>query len=445
MQRTLENFLRALKAVEVQVTPAEAIDAHRAVATIGYGDRILLRDALCTTLAKSAEEVEKFDHCFDNFFRRDAFGFEGESERRSEGDDGGLELARMILEGDGAGLAQAMELASNIVQAERIRAMTQRRPFTRRILDQMGLDGVERLMADLIRRDGPGDAEAAEKLAAGRKMLMEEAARFVDRQYDLYAKDSGRKTREELLADKQMTGERIDPDDFAMMKSVVRRMAKKLASKYSRHQRRARRGVLNVPKTVRKSMAYGGVPFEMVWKQETIDKPKLVVLVDVSKSVAAAAHFLLLFLYSLNEVVESLEGYAFSGRLVPVGDILDEANVEDAIKQVIDRIGYQQTDYGRAFDDFCSEHLSSLDRRTTVFILGDARTNNSDPRLDLMRAINKRARAVIWLNPEPESFWGSGDSVMKVYARFTHVAKTCATLNQLERIIEDVLRTYLPK
>lgn len=448
MQRTLENFLRALKAVEVQITPAEAIDAHRAVAEIGYADRELLRDSLCATLAKSAAEVEHFDHCFDNFFARQEFSASETLESAGDADDddsGGSALAAMILSGDATGLAHAMEVAAAKIEATNIRAATQRRPFTRRILDAMGIDAVEKRIADLHRRGGERDGDLADRLAKGRKALMDDASRFVDRQYDLYAKENGRRTREDLLADKNMTGDRIDPDDFQMMKSLVRRMAKRLAAKYSRQQKRSRKGVLDVRRTLRKSMGYGGVPFEMVWKTETIEKPKLVVLCDVSKSVAAAAHFLLLFLYSLNEVVESMHAYAFSGRCVPVDDILDESNVEVAIKSVLDRIGYQQTDYGRSLEDFCLEHLSDLDRRTTVFILGDARSNHADPRLDLIRAIQKRSRAIIWLNPEPESFWGSGDSVMKVYSRFTAVTKQCATLGQLERIIEDVLRTYLPR
>ncbi len=447
MQRTLENFLRALKAVEVHVTPSEAIDAHKAVAEIGYGDRELLRDALCATLAKSAVEVDQFDHCFDTFFARQDFSSSATLESAGEADDedGGSTLGAMILAGDAGGLAQAMEIAAARVEAANIRTATQRRPFTRRILDAMGIEAVERRMAELLRRGGERDVDIAERLAKGRRALMEDASRFVDRQFDLYAKENGRRTREDLLADKTLTGERIDPDDFHMMKAVVRRMAKRLAAKYSRHQKRARKGHLDVRRTLRRSMAYGGVPFEMVWKQKTIDRPKLVVLVDVSKSVAAASHFLLLFAYSLNEVVESLSSYAFSGRCVPVGDILDEETVDGAIKSVLERIGYQQTDYGRSLEDFCSEHLGELDRRTTVLILGDARSNHAEPRLDLIRAIAKRSRAIIWLNPEPESFWGSGDSVMKVYARFCAVAKHCATLRQLDRIIEDVLRTYMPK
>ena len=97
-----------------------------------------------------------------------------------------------------------------------------------------------------------------------------------------------------------------------------------------------------------------------------------------------------------------------------------------------------------ALADFMELHREEIDRHTTIIILGDGRSNYANPRLDIMREISHRSRAVIWLNPEPETYWGQGDSRMNDYARLCHVAKVCNTLNQLERIIEDVLRTYLP-
>jgi hypothetical protein len=144
-------------------------------------------------------------------------------------------------------------------------------------------------------------------------------------------------------------------------------------------------------------------------------------------------------------VVERLDAFAFSNRLVAVGDILNDEAVSDAIASVIKRIGMRSTDYGLALEDFCALELAKIDRRTTVIILGDGRTNYVNPRLDLMRAISERARAVIWLNPEPESLWTRGDSEMERYRRFCNVAKSCNSLAELERIIEDVLRTYMPR
>jgi uncharacterized protein with von Willebrand factor type A (vWA) domain len=454
VQHTLEEFIRALRAADVRVSPAEAIDAARAVAVTGYADRELFKDALCVSLAKSPDEVERFDTTFETFFTRGRLSMPPppESEARegeSQGDPQSNEaaeaspLAQMLLSNDAAGIAQAMEQAAQRAGVAEIRLSTQRSRMVRRLLDEMGLAEIEQIIA-AAKRQAEGRA-LAERLDERRNALVAEAQTYVDRQHSLYAAGSAKQLREEMLARKALNADGgIDPVDLAMMQALVKRMAKRLADRYSRRRHVAQRGHLDVRKTLRKSMAHGGVPFEIEWKQKKVDKPSIVAICDVSKSVAAAAQFLLTFLYSLNEVVDRLDAFAFSGRLIPVGEILDEHEVDKAILKVLSTIGFQQTDYGRALEDFCEQHLDRLDRHTTVIFLGDGRSNFADPRLDLMKQIHDRSRSVIWLNPEPESYWAQGDSVMYRYARFCHVAKHCNTLAQLERIVEDVLRTYVP-
>jgi uncharacterized protein with von Willebrand factor type A (vWA) domain len=448
MQHTLEEFLRALRASDIGVSPAEAIDAHRTAALVGYADRELFKDALCAALAKSPEEVTRFDRAFDIFFARPAYiapppQGDGEPTADPPAEAAGSGLAQMLLDGDAAGLSQAMEQAGQAAGVADIRISIQRSRLTRRLLEQMGIAEIEAIIAAARRRldGGPG----AERLDVARQALVEQARAYVERQHQLYAAGSGRALREAMLATRALNAEKgFDAAEVAVMQALVRKMARRLADRYSRRRRRALKGHLDVRRTLRKSLAYGGVPFDIVFKSKKIDKPNIVAICDVSKSVAAEAQFLLTFLYSLNEVVQRLEAFAFSGRLISVNDVLDEHGVEGAILAVLQKIGFQQTDYGRALEDFCDQHLDRLDRHTTVIILGDGRSNYAEPRLDLMKTIHDRARAVIWLNPERESYWGQGDSVMHRYARFCHVAKTCNTLAQLERIIEDVLRTYLP-
>jgi len=454
MQRTLEEFIRALRAADVRVSPAEAIDAARALTVTGYGDRELFKDALCVSLAKSPDEVVRFDDIFETFFTRERLsggepeGGEpdraaGEAETPSEAATEDSPLAQMLLTNDAAGLAQAMEAAARRAGVAEIRLSTQRSRMTRRLLDEMGLAEIEQIIA-AAKTQAEG-AALAQRLDERRKALVAEAQAYVERQHALYAAGSAKSLREEMLAKKALNADGgIDPVDLAMMQALVKRMAKRLADRYSRRRHVANRGHLDVRKTLRKSMAHGGVPFEIDWKIKKIEKPSIVAICDVSKSVAAAAQFLLTFLYSLNEVVDRLDAFAFSGRLIPVGRILDEHEVEQAILKVLQTIGFQQTDYGKALEDFCEQHIDKLDRHTTVIFLGDGRSNFADPRLDLMKQIHDRSRSVIWLNPEPESYWAQGDSVMYRYARFCHVAKHCNTLGQLERIVEDVLRTYVP-
>ena len=450
VQATMEEFIKALRASEVRVSPAEAIDAHRALMEIGYDDRTLVRDALCITLAKSETEVDRFDEVFDAFFTRDAFRPETKSPPPGEGSATGgaespsdLPLAQMLLEGDTIALNQMMEAAARRARSTDVRLNTQRNLLTRRILDEMGLRELEELIQRLREMGLPRDAALADRLAERREALFEESSRFVDRQMLLYASETGRRMRETLLGQAKLTG--IEPEDMRQMEALVKRMAKRLATRYARKRHRSDKGKLDVRKTIRKSMGYGGVPFDIIWKRETIEKPKIVAICDVSRSVAAAAQFMLLFLYSLNEVIEKLEAFAFSDRLIRVGDILEGEDLDSAIASIIKKIGMRPTDYGRALVDFTELHRADLDRHTTVIILGDGRSNYSNPRLDIMREISHRARAVIWLNPEPETYWGQGDSRMDQYKRFCSVAKVCNTLNQLERIIEDVLRTYMPR
>lgn len=451
MQHTLEQFFRALRASDVRVSPAEAIDASRAVAVTGFADRALFKDALCATLAKSADEVDRFDAVFETFFARDAVSLpppppsspQGELSDADRAQIADSPLAQAVLEGDATAVQQAMEEAARRAGVAEIRLTTQRSRLTRRMMEEMGVEEIERIIANARRM--PEGEGLANRLDEARKALFAEAQAYVARQHDLYAAASAQSLREERLVRKQLNADGgVDPVDYQMMQALVRKMAKRLAAKYSRRRRTAQRGHLDVRRTLRRSMAYDGVPFDITWKVKKIDKPSIVAICDVSKSVAAAAQFLLTFLYSLNEVVERMDAFAFSGRLISVNDILDDHGVDQAILKVLQQIGFQQTDYGMALQDFCDEHLDRLDRRTTVIFLGDGRSNFANPRLDLMRQIHDRSRAVIWLNPEPESYWAQGDSVMHRYARFCHVAKQCGTLEQLERIIEDVLRSYVP-
>jgi uncharacterized protein with von Willebrand factor type A (vWA) domain len=440
VQGTLEKFLTALRGMEVDVSPAEAIDAHRTVEAVGYADRTLLKDALCAALAKTSTEVVRFDDCFDLFFSRAEFR-EPEAPTSIEGaPDVELPLAQLLLGGRAGALAQAMEQAAVAVGAANIRYATQRGLMTRRILDRMGLRELEMLIAELKRAPAEPSQALAARLEQGRGYLFDEARQYIARQYELYARAAGEQLREEFL---RKTGLFAIPQrDFERMRRIVRRMAKRLATRYDRRRNHTKRGVLDVRRTLRRSMPHGGIPFETVWKQTKIERPKIVVICDVSQSVAAAAQFLLLFLYSLNEVIATLRAFAFSSHLVEVSDILEDRPVERAIPEILEKIGFRSTDYGRALADFDAEFMDAVDRRTTVIVLGDGRSNDSDPRLDLMRRLHDRSKAVIWLNPEPETFWGSGDSEMLRYRVFCHIAKTCNTVEDLERVIDDVLKSY---
>ena len=442
--RPLENFIRALRVSEVRISVAEAMEAHEIAAHVGFANRTLLKDALSLTLAKTVIEKQRFDESFELFFSRNQFnnittGSSGANEAGGPQSNTGNDLADMLLNDNREDLAAAMEDAGRAAGVDNIRFRTQVNFMTRRMVDLMGLAELERLIAQVARGEILGGDALAAKLEVQRNRLIEEGRAFVERQYELYGRFAGQQLREEFLERTPLAA--IDRRDYQRMNSLIRRMARKLASKHVARNKRARRGYLDVRRTLRVNMAHDGIPFETVWKQKRIKRPKVVVIVDVSRSVAATAQFLLMFLYNLNEAIPDLRSFAFSSYLVAVDDILDVNNLDQAIPTILDKIGFMSTDYGRALDDLKSQFADTINRSTTVIILGDARSNYGDPRADIMRWINQRARQVVWLNPEPETFWGTGDSEMRRYRPYCHVAKTCRTIKDLERVVDDILRS----
>lgn len=455
--RPLEDFIRALRDAEVRVSVAETLDAHRVVGLLGFQDRAVTKDALAVTLAKSADEKTRFDDVFERFFSRDLpaapddaaaetandpvpAGATPESAADGDAGDAGdgrapADLADMLMAGDQAGLAAAMEAAAAAVGVGDIRSFMQRGVLGRRMLDAMGLRELERRIAAL---DAAGEAAAAEALNAGRRQLLADGRAFVERQYELYGRAAGEHLRDAYLETRALG--QIDRRDMDRAQNLVRQMARKLVARHSRRQRRARRGRLDIRRTLRVNMAHDAVPFEVIWKQRKITRPKIVAVCDVSQSVATAARFLLMFLYQLRDVVDDVHAFAFSSHLMDVGAILDDHPIEEAIPQILAAVGFRPTDYGQALVDLTDHHLGVIDRRTTVIMLGDGRSNYGDPRIDRFRALHDRARRVVWLNTEPQNFWGLGDSEMPRYRPFCHVARTCRSLADLERVIDDLLR-----
>ncbi|MCC6295331.1 MAG: VWA domain-containing protein, partial [Pseudomonadales bacterium] len=167
----------------------------------------------------------------------------------------------------------------------------------------------------------------------------------------------------------------------------------------------------------------------------------VLVLCDVSGSVQAYSRFLLLFLHSLNDVLQRIDSYVFTGALAPVNHIFDSYPVAEAIDRIMAEHGFGGSDYGGMLRDLERDCLDAIDHRTTVLILGDARNNQLDPCSHILRQVRERAKRVLWLNPEPESFWGTGDSVMRQYRPHCHVARTCNTLEHLERLLDDLLKS----
>jgi len=445
----LRQFLQAARSAGIRVSAAEGIDAARAVRMVGYSDRAVLKDTLSLVLAKTPDEKHLFDECFDLYFRRDSLA-EEEDEAATDlqmpitqgglggegiGGGGGRSLSQLLLDDDRAALAAAMEEAARESGIQNIRFFTQKNLYARRILDRMGLRQVERDMEALRKDDRQATADRLENRI---EALRDQARDLVERNLLLFARGETEKFREELLKSARLSN--LERRDLERMRVLVRAMAKRLAARYAKTRRRRLRGHLDVRRTLRKNMGWGGVPFVTVWKQKRIEKPRVMVLCDVSGSVAAMAQFLLMFLYALNEALKDIRSFAFAGSLIEVSDILETEQIETAIAKIMQAIGFGSSNYGNSLADFEDGWERYVSSKTTIIILGDARGNRTDPRTDIVQRLSQRAKRIIWLNPEFRSAWGTGDSDMFRYAPYCNVVTVCNTLRHLERVVSDLLK-----
>jgi len=451
----LRRFLQVARGAGLRVSAAEGIDAARALDVVGYGDRVILKDTLGLVLAKTPDEKALYDEAFDLFFKRDEFaggaddqdsGSPGERGQPGQNPQGGGDgmggasgqgLGQLLENDDRAALATAMEQAAREAGIENIRFFTQKNLYARRILDRMGLRQVERDM-EALRQTGTPEGLGRAQFLDGKVEALRDAVRdFVERNLILFAKGETEKFREELLKSARLSN--LERRDLDRMRVLVRQMAKKLAARYAKTRRRRLRGQLDTRRTLRRNMGWGGIPFITVWKQKRIEKPRVMVLCDVSGSVAPMAQFLLMFLYALNEALSDIRSFAFAGSLIEVSEILEKQPVEQAITKIMELIGFGSSNYGNCFADFEDGWMKDVTNKTTVIILGDARGNRTDPRTDIIGRLSQRSKRIIWLNPEYRSAWGTGDSDMFRYAPFCNLVTVCNTLRHLERAITDIL------
>ncbi|MGK2898978.1 MAG: VWA domain-containing protein [Burkholderiaceae bacterium] len=466
MQATLEDFFKALRGSDLEISLNAQIDAARATALVGWRERELLKSALGATLAKTLPDRAVFDETFDRFFRFDSFGTralskaapaagqpppleEEQPPSNAEGSGGGSggpggcqgsagqALSQLLQSGDSAALSRRMQQAAREVGLTDIWFFTQKGYYTQKIQQAMGLELLDREITE-ARRQTMAPQRLAD-LERARKHLFNEVRNFVERKLALYGTAPTRELHDDFLQTQKLSN--IDRRDFARMHEIVRKIARRLAERHARRKRREQRGQLDFRRTMRANAAYGGVMFETFWRSTKIERPRVVAICDVSGSVRQYARFLLLFLYSLDELVSGVQSFAFTNHLVDVSATFEALPVEQAVDKVMNAVGGAGTDYGQVLLDIEEQLMHRIDRRTTVLILGDARNNRGEAHAEIMKTLYGRARRVIWLNPEPVSFWGIGDSEMKRYAPYCHIARECNSLRHLERTLDELLRT----
>jgi uncharacterized protein len=456
--RTHIAFLEALRGAGVPVSLAEDLDAIAAFSVLDWGDREAIRQGYAATLVKRPAQRPTFESLFDLYFPRLVGEGVGDLSGDS-GDEGGAETGQSRDSGPALDALRA-ELAEALAAGDD--AMLQR----------LATEAVGRFGA--MRGRGPGlsswsayttlqrvspqtlvDQVVAALMAAGR--VDDEARRRADRRVGAFTAlveaEAQRRIAEEKGPDHvarvavRPSLDRLDftaarKADLVEMRREIYPLARRLATRLARERHARRRGPLDFRRTVRASISTGGVPLTTHHKPKRPHRTELVVLCDVSGSVANFAQFTLMLVHALNEQFGKVRAFTFVDRVHEVTDVFrpgaDPAEVmADLAARTAHAALWGRTNYGRAFATFAEEFPDALGPKSSLLILGDARSNYSDLSVPVLRDLAGRARHAYWLNPEHPRHWDTGDSAATAYADVVTMVE-CRNLTQLGEFVHDL-------
>jgi uncharacterized protein with von Willebrand factor type A (vWA) domain len=471
----MSGFVVELRNAGLPVSLTENLDAMEAVKHIPIEDRDAFKYALAATLVKNEQHWKAFETVFEVYFslrgpEYNVLDEDGEidedsleewmsQQMRGMGGQGSAEdmspeeiaemLFRALMNAD-----EAMMAAMARAAVTQFAGMEPGRPvggtyYLYRTLRNLDLDGMlDRLMEQAQERSEGDMTSLQERL---------EREEFENRIEDL-KREIEAEIRRRLVADRGVEAmaktlrkplpEDVDfmhasREEMANIRKAIQPLTRKLAARLARKRKHKRRGPLDFRATVRQSLSYGGVPAEPRFKNPRPNKPELVVVADISGSVAAFARFTLHLVYALQNQFSKVRSFVFIDGLDEVTHMFqDEEDITNAVHRVnteADVVWVDgHSDYGHAFGVFWENYGSEINSKSTVMFLGDARNNYHATNAWVVKETAKKARSVFWLNPEPKSYWDTGDSVITEYATHADGVFECRNLRQLEGFVDHL-------
>jgi hypothetical protein len=458
----LDGFVRAVREAGIPVGISQAVDAAEILTVVDLLQREQLRHGLAAVLLQRAAQRPTYDVLFDLWWPLSDRPADSDDAADGEAADGQASDSTLDLPGGGADLAEAM-------RAELLRLLQDGddealRRFARAAVDLLGRgqpspSGQSFFSYRVLRALSP-DTLVSQLLAgllAGEERggLREQVARQTVRERLAFVRaaieaEVRRRTATEKGRDKvarssvrplvdQVDFLRAQAGDLAELRRAVAPLARRLAVRLSARRRSGREGRLDFRKTVRASLGTGGVPVVTHHRPRKVHKPELVVLCDVSGSVAGFSHFTLMLTQALREHFTGVRAFAFVDSTDEVTRFFRPgADVVDAVSRIgreADVVGFDgHSDYGNALDVFADRWPSAVGPKTSLLVLGDGRTNYRPPGLAVLADLVKRARSAHWLNPEPRRLWGSGDSAADRYGEVIDMVE-CRNAAQLTEFV----------
>lgn len=458
MEKRTVEFIRAMRAAGVRISLAETQDALQAVDLVGISGKDVFASTLKATLIKENKDERVFDFFFPLFFENNAPPMWDVRQELDPDQQQMLQQALQSLIGDQDALRQLMEQLmsgqqfsreqleqfadqmgmQNAMQMFQMRYLS--RQMERMIGMQIARDMIEQLLEQLAEMGMSDEAlqDLREMLEENMGALSEQISRFVGASI---AENMAQQEQQDPRRDvEDLHFQHLTPEEAERVRDEMRRLAARLRSRASLRQKRAKTGDIDPKSTIRASLKYGGVPLEIRHRTHHI-KPKLVVICDLSGSMRYMSEFMLTLTYMLQDLVAKARSFIFIDDMVEVTDHFKESRPEIAVERVLrdNPRGYYTTDLGNSLNTFFEDHLSSIDSKTTVIMVGDGRNNFNDPRLDLADQITRRARRCIWFCPEPQNIWGSGDSDLHLYAPLSNGVYLVRNLRELSIAVDNIL------
>jgi uncharacterized protein with von Willebrand factor type A (vWA) domain len=470
----LAGFVQELRNAGIPVSLTENLDAMEAVKHIPIEDREAFKFALAATLVKNSAHWKAFETVFEVYFsyRGREYALDGsdgdidaisaeleEMARQARGEGGGGAMDSMSPEELAEMLFNAMLNADGVMMraiahaaVERYAGMEAGRPvggtyYLYRTLRALQLDEmVDRLM-ERAREDAGGDLTPLEErlerdeLDARQEQMRQEVEAEIRRRLvaDRGADAMAKTLRKPLPEDIDFM--HASREEMTSLKHALAPLTRKLAVRLARKRRHGRKGPLDFRNTVRHSLSYGGVPADPKFKYPRPAKPEIFVIADISGSVAAFARFTLQLVYAIQGEFSKVRAFVFIDGVDEVTKYFDG---EEDINRAVARVNTEadviwidgHSDYGHAFANFWDRWGKEIGPKTTVLLLGDARNNYHAPQNWVVKEMQKRGRHVYWLNPEPRSYWDSGDSIIGEYATFCDGVYEVRNIRQLEKFVD---------
>lgn len=469
MNERVVQFIMALRAQGVRISVAESIDAMRAADVAGIGDKGVFRAALRATLVKEPHDLPTFDKLFPSYFGSEApppmqqpgGGMSEEDQEKMMQQL--MEMLQTMTPEQLRKLFEAMMTGQGMSSREMRQFLDQNTsmgmlpssvPGTyalRRTMRELEFARLEELLQELLEklREAGFSEEQLQQIAEearenqgqlGQQIARELGSGMAQRQAE--ENPQPRRNEDELM---DQPFEYMSADDLSALRPVITRLAAQLRSRVALRQKRAAKGTLDAKGTIRANMRYGAVPVEIRHRRKHL-KPRLVIVVDRSRSTEQVVRFLLLLIYALQDVVSRTRSFAFIETIYDISPYFNEGRPDKAIDEVMNNVVSRRsysTDLGQSLADLMQDHAGAIDRRTTVVMLGDARNNENDPRLDMFEQIRRRAHKIVWFNPEAPYMWGQYDpgslsSDMLKYMPLCDATHHVSNLRQLVAAVDSL-------